>query len=301
MFLNKEDFFHFLDIYINIFIILYFGVEEKQTFLLGSYLNLSITTDVLSEMLEVNPNTIINWELSLGLDIKTNNSGIKVYSDELVTFFKKVKSLILNGYTLSSVKDLLILEVKYHNNVQVEPQKMRTEDHNNHSKEKVISNINESTVILLNDDKPDSSPQINKKIYETENFTDSDLKYTKEMNNNVGGENSFNGIKENGESNLNQPDMISLFEVLLKELKAYTDRTIEAEKKIFLLEDYERRVKEEYFEIKSEVKQLKVQLEDKNQKLKEFEEQKKRLNLMEVQLKIMQLSNAKKKFWEFWK
>ena len=269
--------------------------------MLGSYLNLSLTTDVLSEMLEVNPNTIINWELSLGLDIKTTNSGAKIYSEELVTFFKKVKSLILNGYSLSSVKDLLILEVKYHNNTQEEFQKTNTEEQNNITKEKVLSNINESTVILLNDDKPDSSQQINKKIYESENFTDSDLKYTKEKNNNDSGENFFNGIKENGTGNLNQTDMVSLFEVLLKELKSYTDRTIEAEKKIFLLEDYERRVKEEYFEIKSEVKQLQVQLEDKNQKLREFEEQKKRLNLMEVQLKIMQLSNAKKKFWEFWK
>jgi len=135
----------------------------------------------------------------------------------------------------------------------------------------------------------------------TEKFTDSDLKYTKEKKNNDGGENFINAVKENGTESLNQTDMVSFFEVLLKELKSYTDRTIEAEKKIFLLEDYERRVKEEYFEIKSEVKQLQVQLEDKNQKLREFEEQKKRLNLMEVQLKIMQLSNAKKKFWEFWK
>ena len=268
---------------------------------------MSITTDILSELLEVNPNTIVNWELSLGLDIKTNNSGIKIYSDELVTFFKKVKSLILNGYSLSSIKELLVLEVKYHNNIQAEnkvileePQKIQIEE-NNIIKENCFNNINERTVIIFNEDAPDSSQQINKKIYEAENFTDSDVKYTKEINNNAGSENLFNGIKENGAGNLNQTEMVSLFEVLLKELKSYTDRTIEAEKKIFLLEDYERRVKEEYFEIKSEVKQLQVKLEDKNQKLREFEEQKKRLNLMEVQLKIMQLSNAKKKFWEFWK
>lgn len=262
---------------------------------------MSITIDVLSEILEVNSNTIINWELSLGLDIKTNNSGAKIYSEELVTFFKKVKSLILNGYTLSSVKDLLTLEVKYHNNIQEEPQKTYTDEYKNIAKEKTFNNFNESSVVLINDDKPDSVQQINKNFYETEKFTDSDLKYTKEKKNNDGGENFINAVKENGTESLNQTDMVSFFEVLLKELKSYTDRTIEAEKKIFLLEDYERRVKEEYFEIKSEVKQLQVQLEDKNQKLREFEEQKKRLNLMEVQLKIMQLSNAKKKFWEFWK
>ncbi|HBG49615.1 MAG TPA: hypothetical protein DDW90_08980 [Cyanobacteria bacterium UBA9971] len=275
--------------------------QEKINFFSGSYLNLSITIDVLSEILEVNSNTIINWELSLGLDIKTNNSGAKIYSEELVTFFKKVKSLILNGYTLSSVKDLLTLEVKYHNNIQEEPQKTYTDEYKNIAKEKTFNNFNESSVVLINDDKPDSVQQINKNFYETEKFTDSDLKYTKEKKNNDGGENFINAVKENGTESLNQTDMVSFFEVLLKELKSYTDRTIEAEKKIFLLEDYERRVKEEYFEIKSEVKQLQVQLEDKNQKLREFEEQKKRLNLMEVQLKIMQLSNAKKKFWEFWK
>ena len=296
--------------------------REKIQFLLGSYLNLSITIDVLSDLLEVNPNTIMNWELSLGLEVETNNSGIKIYSDELVNFFKKVKSLILNGYSLASVKDLLVLEVKYHNNIQEEnkavskskirkyrktpvtieeiTQKTKAEEKTN-TRKKASDNFNESTVIILNEDKKDSSQQINKTIYETEDFTDSDSKYTKETYDKDAGENFFNNINENEAGNLNPKDMVSLFEVLLKELKSYTDRTIEAEKKIFLLEDYERRVKEEYFEIKSEVKQLKVQLEDKNQKLKEFDEQKKRLNLMEVQLKIMQLSNTKKKFWEFWK
>jgi len=87
----------------------------------------------------------------------------------------------------------------------------------------------------------------------------------------------------------------------LKELKQYTERTIEAEKKVYLLEDYETRVKQDYFELSSEVKQLKVQLDEKDKKIKDYEEQKKRLNLMEVQLKIMQLEKNKKKFWEFWK
>lgn len=263
-----------------------------------------VTIDVLSEMLEVNPNTIINWELSLGLEIKTNISGVKIYSDELITFFKKVKSLILNGYSLSSVKDLLVLEVKYHNNslsengIILENAEKTIVNIKEETKKTHSASHNESTVILLNDYNSDSSQQTNRNPYESEISMDSDLK---EVHNGSNNEKIFNGIKENGVNNFNQTDMVSLFEVLLKELKSYTDRTIEAEKKIFLLEDYERRVKEEYFEIKSEVKQLKMQVEDKDQKLREFEEQKKRLNLMEVQLKIMQLANTKKKFWEFWK
>ena len=42
-------------------------------------------------------------------------------------------------------------------------------------------------------------------------------------------------------------------------------------------------------------------LKEKEQKLKDYESQKKRLNLMEVQLKILQLERNKKTFWGFWK
>lgn len=98
-----------------------------------------------------------------------------------------------------------------------------------------------------------------------------------------------------------QSDIVALFETLLKELKQYADRTIAAEKKIYLLEDHENRAKKSYFEVNSEIRQLKIQVEEKDKKIKEYEEQKKKLSLMEVQLKLMQLEKSKKKFWEFWK
>lgn len=186
-----------------------------------------VTIENLAEKLEVNPNTITNWELNLGLDIKTDDSDAKIYSEKLITFFKKVKSLLLNGYTLASIKEFLSAEIE-----SQKPTKTITVEKN---------------------------------------------------------------------KSLNQSDTNTLIEALLKELKQYTERTIEAEKKVYLLEDFENRVKKEYYELSSDVKQLKVQLEEKEQKLKEYEQQQKRLNLMEVQLKIMQLEKSKKKIWEFWK
>jgi len=201
---------------------------------------LLVTTKNLAEMLEVNPNTIANWEMCLGLNIKADDLNVKNYSQDLIVFFKKVKSLILNGYTLVAIKEFLSAEIEILN----------------HEKGPIEAVIVE------------------------ENITTN----VKELNNNS-----------------SQPDVVILFEALLKELKQYTERTIEAEKKVYLLEDFENRVKQEYFELSTDVKQLKSELEEKNQKLRDYEEQKKRLNLLEVQLKIMQLEKNKKKIWEFWK
>jgi len=232
---------------------------------------LLVKTENLAEMLEVNPNTITNWEQSLGLNIKTDDLGEKIYSDDLINFFKKVKSLILNGYTLVSIKEFLSVEIENQN------QTFETV-------ETVIAEKNKDKV----------------KTKETFTFVnDEELNIPKE--NFPSHEDKFSSFKETLNNNVNQSDVIMLFEALLKELKQYTERTIEAEKKVYLLEDFENRVKQEYYELSTDVKKLKSQLEEKNQKLKDYEEQKKRLNLMEVQLKIMQLEKSKKKAWEFWK
>jgi len=96
-----------------------------------------------------------------------------------------------------------------------------------------------------------------------------------------------------------QEEMAALFAPVLKELREYTDRAIEAEKRACLLEESDSRAKKEYFEANTKLKQLQVQFEEKEKKLRDFEEQKKRLNLMEVQLKIQQLEKSKKGFWWF--
>ena len=114
--------------------------------------------------------------------------------------------------------------------------------------------------------------------------------------------NEFNSFKEALDCNdINQPDISTLFDSLLKEMKQYLERAVDAEKKVYLLEDYKQRAIKEQLELSTEIKQLKNQLEEKEQKLKDYEEQKKRLNLMEVQLKIMQFEKNKKKFWDFLK
>ena len=236
---------------------------------------MSFTIENLAEMLEVTSNTIENWELGLGLKIDLDESGDKNYSDELVMFFKKVKSLILNGYKIVEVKDILAAEIEKQNQAT---QKKEPEV------EKQTTNKTPETIIYVN------NPST-----EFEEFEEEENK----------NEDKYNSYKETfnhmPRSKVHKSEMIALFEAILVELKQYTERTINAEKKVYLLEDYENRAKKEYFELSSEVKQLKMELEDKDKKLREFEEQKKRLNLMEVQLKIMQLEKNKKKFWEFWK
>lgn len=232
-----------------------------------------VTTENLAEMLEVTPKTIIKWELSLGLNIKTDDSDIQTYSEELIKLFKEVKSFILNGYTFEEIKELLALEIEYQNKVQKSIKSIIVEDY-----DKIDGNKDPITLVNKHNS-PESNDPLNDELCSS---------FIMAFNNN------------NKDLN-NQSDMNTFFKSILMELKQSTDRTIEAEKKVYLLENYENRVKNDYLEISSEVKKLKEQLEEKDQKLKDYEEQKKRLNLMEVQLKIMQLEQNKKKFWEFWK
>ncbi len=112
---------------------------------------------------------------------------------------------------------------------------------------------------------------------------------------------NLNILEDTIDKKVASSDMMLLFRTILEELKKYTERTIEAEKKIYLLEDHENRIKNDYCEVCSELRRVKLQLDDKEQKLRDYDEQKKRLNLLEVQLKIMQIEKSKKKFWEFWK
>lgn len=234
---------------------------------------MSVTIDNLAEMLEVTPNIITNWESGLGLKIGMGESGNKYYSDELAALFKKVKSLILNGYAISEIKELLSAEVEKQNQaIENESPKMEQQT------EETINTVPE-TIIYVNN--PSEEFEENKKEEKYQSYKE-----------------TLNHIPN---SRVNKSEMVALFEAILNELKMYTERTIAAEKRVYLLEDYENRSKKDYFELSSEVKKLKIELEDKEKKLREFEEQKKRLNLMEVQLKIMQLEKSKKKFWEFWK
>lgn len=134
---------------------------------------------MMSEILTIKPNIILDWENIFDLNIKDNNSQNKIYSKDYVTFFKKVKSMLLNGYSLETIKDFLSFEIDYLNG-------------------------NQQQINLLQNNK---------------NFE-----------------------------------------------------------------------KQEYPDSNCEIIQLKEELKEKNQKLKEFEDHKKRLNFLELQLKVMQLN-----------
>lgn len=233
-----------------------------------------VTTENLAEMLEVNPNTILNWELNLSLNIRTDGEDVEKYSDELITFFKKVKSLVLNGYTLAAIKDFLYPEIEYQNQIQKSVDSFIVEDINPKNTPQEPDTVN-----LVNDYIFNVSPENN--LSREEKIT------------------SFTEILINNKTDKNESGV--LFETLLKDLKQYTERAMDAEKKVFLLEDTENRLKQENSDLSSELEQVKAQLEEKEQKLKQYESQKKRLNLMEVQLKILQLQKNKKKAWEVWK
>lgn len=222
-----------------------------------------VTIEKLAEILEVTPNTIKNWESSIGLNIKKADSEDS-YSEDIVKLFKKIKSLVLNGYNFAEISNFLSIEIS-----------------------------------ICNEVIPEYS-EITENVTETQIVKD---KYTAQFDSsNAGIHSKFrNTFEQVPHTSMNQSEILLLFETLLKELKQYTDRTIEAEKKIYLLVDQENRFKKEYYEVSSEMKQLKVQIEEKEKKIKEFEEQKKRMNLMEVQLKLLQLEQSKKKPWELWK
>ena len=228
-----------------------------------------VTTENLAEMLEVNPNTIGSWELSLGLNIKTNDLDVKNYSEDLINLFKNVKSFILNGYTLASIRDFLSAEIQYQNQLQQSINSILVEDDGPQCADKIAD-----TVSLVND-----------YIFGS---TNADEKI------NVLSENIIN-------ETLDRPETTVFFKSLLKELKQYSERASEAEKKVYLLEASENKVRQEHLALSADVKELRSELEVKNQKIREFEEQKKRLNLMEVQMKLLQLENSRKKFWDYWK
>lgn len=103
------------------------------------------------------------------------------------------------------------------------------------------------------------------------------------------------------EQNQTVERMADIVQIFLSELREYSSRASEAEKKLLLLEDSERKTQNQFCETSAELKKLQAQLEEKEEKLKDYENQKKRAEMLEIQLKLLQLKQNNKKFWEFWK
>lgn len=117
--------------------------------------------------------------------------------------------------------------------------------------------------------------------------------------------NSIVPVTNNNEQNPGMNSFMLEFkkvvEVFMNELREYNNRAMEAEKKLYLLEDNEKRIKQEYCELSCEIKRLNSELALKNKKLDQLEEHNKKLKTIELQLRLIQLKQKKKKFWEFWK
>ncbi len=267
--------------------------------------------DIIAE-LGIDLRTIKLWEKSLGLIIKTNAEGLKVYNVGIYNLFTQTQEMLSVGFDLKQIRKELSSEIGKYNskqNVRV-IEKSATKVYNNEFEE------DEDKIILL-DDKLEKN--IEEKIEEIvekgieEKLTAESKTETQEKENNFSA-NKQNDIeqedivekvpeKAQSKSKLNETssEFKALIEALMQELRMYTERTIAAEKKVLLLEDHESRADKEYFEMNTEIKQLKEQIDEKNSKIKEFEAQKKRLSLVEAQLKLMQIEKNKKRFWEFWK
>jgi len=226
---------------------------------------LLVTTENLAEMLEVNPNIIRNWALGLGLRINANGPDCS-YSEDLINLFKEVRLLILNEYTLPEIKEFLSVEIEYQNKLEKSIRTIIVEDHA--TGEDYASDANEFAF-------PERLTQTN------DDFIDS--------------------FKKKVGKNLKQAEINPLFDKLLEEIKQSSERLMESEKKVYLLENNEKKIMQESAELTKEIETLKAQIEENNKKIKVYEEQTKRLNLMEVQLKILQLEKNRKNFWEIWK
>jgi len=225
---------------------------------------LLVTTENLAEMLEVNPNTIRNWVLGLGLHINTEGAD-ESYSEELIELFQEVRLLVLNGYTLPEIKEFLAVEIEYQNKI-----------------EKSIRLI----IVEGNSDCEDFASDANE--FAPQEFTQPSDDF-------------INSFKKKINKNLKQAEVNTLFDKLLEEIKQSSERLMESEKKVYLLENNEIKIRQDASELAIEIETLKAQLDEKNKKIKEYEEQTKRLNLMEVQLKILQLEKNRRNFWEIWK
>lgn len=107
--------------------------------------------------------------------------------------------------------------------------------------------------------------------------------------------------QENNQAQENRKELLCIIEKLFSELQQYSSKVIETEKKLYMVEESERRIKEEFYKTNSEVIKLNEELEQKNKKIVELKGCKEKLQNIETQLQLKKLQRKKKKFWEFWK
>jgi DNA-binding transcriptional MerR regulator len=102
------------------------------------------------------------------------------------------------------------------------------------------------------------------------------------------------------EYNATTEEFSNILQMFIDEIRSYVNQIVEAENKYCLMQESEKRLKEQHFEIISDYKTLKIKLEEKEKKIRELEDANKRVHKLDMQLKLLQIEQAKKKKWIFW-
>lgn len=100
---------------------------------------------------------------------------------------------------------------------------------------------------------------------------------------------------------INNGELSNIFSMFVNEIKTYANRTIEAEKNKFIFEEKANRASKEFCELNTKMNKLQNKIEEKDIKIKELEESNKKIQKLDMHLKILQIEQNKKKPWEFWK
>lgn len=118
-------------------------------------------------------------------------------------------------------------------------------------------------------------------------------------------ENSVNDEKSS-KTNLSQQTIMShkgitdLFSNLIQGIVLYSHKIFRLDDNAHL-DEYKKFSEEKYAQIQSEVSELKERKSENIQQKKEYNKKSKLLNLLEVQAKLAQIKQNKKKFSKFWK
>ena len=66
-----------------------------------------ISINELSELINISPTTLRNWENYFSIPVKRTSRGSRRYDEDVINIFKNIQNLITEGNTLQNVKALL--------------------------------------------------------------------------------------------------------------------------------------------------------------------------------------------------
>ncbi len=219
---------------------------------------------MISEKLDVQEEILKSWEDKLNIKPQYDNEGNRIYTDYDVLFFKKVKYLVSEGVRFNIIKKVLKEEIEIYN---CKVLKCKSVSENDNKPNKDLKSLDENTLQCTD------LMSINTEIDDIP--VDSQL--------------------------IRAGEFADIFGLFINEIKEYANKTIEAEKKKIILEGKEKTIAKEYKKIENKVNQLESEIEEKDLKIKELENYNKKIQKLDMHLKLLQIEQKKKKPWEFWK